>query len=496
MWNVTDYRVPVEFEGGNFMNDTKANCFMSQGLFWANPIAQTAVVQYMKDYLGCQNSFVVQPLANEGTTHIDMQSKIVNDTTVIVGEYSPSQDPQNHTITNNNAAYIEAAGYNIVRMPMPTNADGSFRTFINSLFVNGVNMLPVYSIDLDKKAEAMAIWQQVMPGWQHVPMNSDDVITWAGAIHCITMTVAKGTLSPLEPTPAYACGGDWDCYPDSGPVQSCGDMGYVGCCDGQTLTWCENNALKTMNCSGNPNCGWDVAKGFYNCGTAGQADPSGDHPLKCGGCVPDCAGKNCGSNGCGGSCGTCPAGSGCAGGQCVATSDDCDGVSFEGCCDSETLHWCEGGALKSSDCAGKPHCGWDEAQGYYNCATEGQADPSGDNPLSCGGGSCEPDCVGRDCGNDGCEGSCGTCATGMACNDSGTCEPDGNNADCPWGTVWNGSACVQPDQPADDPDGSGEQATDDSSSACTTARRPSTGALALFFALLLSVHLALRRRQE
>ncbi len=110
-----------------------------------------------------------------------------------------------------------------------------------------------------------------------------------------------------------------------------------------------------------------------------------------GGCVPNCAGKQCGDDGCGGSCGTCPAGKHCAGGLCVS---DC-----------------------VPDCAGK-ECGDDGCGG--SCGTC----PAGKH---CAGGlcvsDCIPDCSGKECGDDGCGGSCGECGTGEVCQ-AGACVPE------------------------------------------------------------------------
>lgn len=49
--------------------------------------------------------------------------------------------------------------------------------------------------------------------------------------------------------------------------------------------------------------------------------------------------------------------------------------------------------------------------------------------------SCTPDCTGRECGDDGCGGSCGSCDDGVGCTDdtcnAGTCLSSANNANCP-----------------------------------------------------------------
>lgn len=82
--------------------------------------------------------------------------------------------------------------------------------------------------------------------------------------------------------------------------------------------------------------------------------PPTDAPEDGGAC--SCAGRECGDDGCGGSCGTCPSGMTCNAGVC------------EGC---------------------------------------------------------EPACAGRECGDDGCGGLCGTCPTGMLCS-SGACVEGGS----------------------------------------------------------------------
>ena len=75
-------------------------------------------------------------------------------------------------------------------------------------------------------------------------------------------------------------------------------------------------------------------------------------------CIPDCGVRQCGGNGCGGSCGECPPGAAC---------------NEDGLCEE----------------------------------------------------LCEPNCTGRYCGPDGCGGSCGSCAPGSTCNEAfGRCIPD------------------------------------------------------------------------
>ena len=108
------------------------------------------------------------------------------------------------------------------------------------------------------------------------------------------------------------------------------------------------------------------------------------------GCAPDCVGKQCGSDGCGGVCGTCAAGTKCEGTQCIACSPQCTGIV----------------------------CGSDSCGGSCGTCTA---------PNVCIGGQCEcvANCAGKECGSNGCGGTCGTCPTGETCvADKCTCASD------------------------------------------------------------------------
>jgi hypothetical protein len=93
-----------------------------------------------------------------------------------------------------------------------------------------------------------------------------------------------------------------------------------------------------------------------------------------GNCTPQCGGKQCGSDGCNGSCGTCPNG------------ETCDPTG--------------------------------------QCTTQ-----------------CTPNCSGKQCGPDGCGGTCGTCPNGQMCNaSSGQCQSTGGK--CSHNTCSTGKKLV------------------------------------------------------
>lgn len=134
-----------------------------------------------------------------------------------------------------------------------------------------------------------------------------------------------------------------------------------------------------------------------NCCQSGQTCGPGDSCV--GGCVPNCIDKQCGDDGCSSNCGSCSGGKLCDNGQCVCVSHD-----HKNCSDGD-VYW--------YDSCGKREDKFQDCQ--YGCST-GQ----------CHG--CQPNCMGKECGDDGCGGSCGTCpddgdlGSKEYCDSNGSCQ--------------------------------------------------------------------------
>ena len=152
---------------------------------------------------------------------------------------------------------------------------------------------------------------------------------------------------------------------DSSSGLGCGSITSTGCCDGETLWWCQEGRRLSMSCRARPRCGWSGA-GKYDCDTSGAADPSGKQPQQCRSLVGDAglpASDGAGADG-GPGCGT---------------------VTTEGCCVGQTLVYCQkqSGRLKTISCALNPSCGWHPGGQLYDCGTQGKADPAGKYPRAC-----------------------------------------------------------------------------------------------------------------
>lgn len=161
---------------------------------------------------------------------------------------------------------------------------------------------------------------------------------------------------------------------------------------GQTPITC------TPNCEGKE-CGPDGCGG--TCGSCVAAAPECKDGLCVTVCTPKCDGLACGPDGCGDVCGTCPGETVCGLDQksCrqAATDAVCLKVDSTGCCQGVSKNaWCmtDGTVEAFGDCAvfakyaamigevPKPYCGWTGA--IYNCVENpGQVDPTGTHPIEC-----------------------------------------------------------------------------------------------------------------
>jgi hypothetical protein len=274
-------------------------------------------------------------------------------------------------------------------------------------------------------------------------------------------------VRPPMPTPVCAVGACED-----GFARTCGDAPQVLSCDrfgaacadqtdlesGRAFRWCDCGDIEEGDgiCLGGSLgvvCSAGLG-GLSDCGPGRRCESRPKSPFgigcacddledgicaggcasdpDCESCTPDCSGRACGDNGCGGSCGTC------------ALSEECTAA---GACEAVCVPQCDGRACGDDGCGGScGGCGTGR-----RCTESGACEeicvPScggrecGDNGCgglcgTCEGGTtcdassgacvavCTPDCTGRACGDDGCGGSCGSCGAGASCSSAGACVPD------------------------------------------------------------------------
>ena len=97
------------------------------------------------------------------------------------------------------------------------------------------------------------------------------------------------------------------------------------------------------------------------------------------GCIPSCGGKECGTNGCDGSCGSCATGSFCARGQCVIGQGTCN--VGEDDCVTRTVDNCGPGCLCFTTMDNQTRCGNSETAISVCAGCDSDADCEQQHPT-------------------------------------------------------------------------------------------------------------------
>jgi len=272
----------------------------------------------------------------------------------------------------------------------------------------------------------------------------------------------------------------------------CENVAWEGICDGNSLQFCDKTGqLKIGECQVNYCCRWAPDEAFYtcvkgaqcgsNCTDSCQQGQKGcsanlSHTFTCGQgdddsclepvfapcpentvcnpasgncesvCTPDCTGQECGSDGCGGECGLCQDGATCIGGKCKVSGSGQLGDPCESGTDC-ILGMCvetEVGKICTKACTGTAPCPLD-----FDCV---EVELSGIPVYVCvPTGTCQPVCTGKECGDDGCGGSCGSCPAGFTCkgtvckaNAGATCEEHSECATSLCVHFQSGTYCTSP----------------------------------------------------
>jgi agmatine deiminase len=203
-WVLDVYGSPLEHAGGNFMVDGLGTGFASTLIQQENPQFTVAQIESLMLAYSGLDQFIILPRINiEYTGHIDLWTKILNDTLVMVGEYAPGHP--NYSVLNNNADSIsrcknrEGFPYRIIRIPMPWSTSSAPPSYLNSLFVNNKVLVPLWGEPED--SIALSIYQQALPDHEIVDINCSTMSGSGGAIHCITMQAPSSRYICIHHSP-------------------------------------------------------------------------------------------------------------------------------------------------------------------------------------------------------------------------------------------------------------------------------------------------------
>ncbi len=191
--------------GGNLMVDGHGTAFSSKLILNENPSKTEAQIdEIMNKFLGINRYIKMNTLPYDQIHHIDMHIKLLDEETLLVGQYPPgvADGPQieaNLQYVINNFQTCFGRQSKVVRIPMPPDQNGQYppsgqyRTYTNSMFVNKTILVPTYEYQYD--TTALRIYREAMPGYNVVGINCNSIIGSLGAIHCIMKEV--GVSDPV-----------------------------------------------------------------------------------------------------------------------------------------------------------------------------------------------------------------------------------------------------------------------------------------------------------
>lgn len=192
--------------GGNFMSDGFGTAFSSELVVNENPNHTVPEIDtIMNQFMGIDRYIKMPVLPYDLIHHIDMHMKLLDEQTLLIGEYPSgvADGPQieanlQYVLANYNSVY--GTPYNVIRIPQPPdqsglypNQGGDYLTYTNAVFVNKTVILPLYYQQYD--TTAIRIWQEALPGYTIVGVQCSNIIQASGAVHCITHCI--GVADPL-----------------------------------------------------------------------------------------------------------------------------------------------------------------------------------------------------------------------------------------------------------------------------------------------------------
>lgn len=217
VYSTTQAPYDLVHTGGNFMADGFGTAFSSllvdlengpQGQFNQTNKSPAQVNAVMQQFMGIDTYIKMVELPFDNISHIDMHMKLIDEETLLVGEFpvGVSDGPtleQNMDFVTSNFNSVFDSPYELVRIPMVPSVGGAYpptanyRTFANAIFINKLVLVPTYREQWD--TTGLRIWREAMPGYRVVGIDCDNntanIISASGAIHCITKTI--GVEDPL-----------------------------------------------------------------------------------------------------------------------------------------------------------------------------------------------------------------------------------------------------------------------------------------------------------
>lgn len=190
--------------GGNFLPDGQGIAYSSDLVLRENS-GKTGqeISRWAEVFFGIHDYRIVNRLLYDTIHHLDMHLRLLDEETIAVGTYP--EGVADGPWIEDNIRYIQhhyrtpsGNPYRILRLQMPPQNGqyppiAAYRTYTNSVFINGTILVPTYEEQYD--TTALRLYREYYPGYRVVGIDCNNMISELGALHCITQLV--GVEQPL-----------------------------------------------------------------------------------------------------------------------------------------------------------------------------------------------------------------------------------------------------------------------------------------------------------
>jgi agmatine/peptidylarginine deiminase len=190
------YATDLLHSGGNYHMAETDTGYCTRLVVNDNPSkTETQIKEIFRAYYGLFSQLWTQfPFSVDGTGHVDMWFIPVGPRSVIISDWPLNSGSSQDLTCDATAAEMVSRGWTVTRVPAYL-VGGVHYTYTNATIANNVALVPSYTNATvsPSNATALAAWQAAMPGTTIIQVPCENIISAAGAMHCIMMQVPAST---------------------------------------------------------------------------------------------------------------------------------------------------------------------------------------------------------------------------------------------------------------------------------------------------------------
>jgi agmatine/peptidylarginine deiminase len=187
----------ASIDGGALASNGAQLCVSTVEYFDKMAIAHEGRTRRLMSQLGCATLVLVPALSAEGTKHVDLFLQFVEPTVALLARFDPDEAPLDARRMDRAEAAIAKAAFDmdleltIERIDLPPPEGEFYPSWLNYFRLAGVVLVPSYArVDRGLQAAAHERLTTLMPTATLVPIPSDELLAYGGAVHCLVHGIA------------------------------------------------------------------------------------------------------------------------------------------------------------------------------------------------------------------------------------------------------------------------------------------------------------------